>query len=67
MHLSIPVFGDTVSVLFIPSFANGSTALCWALASTSVRNLFYTDGRTPWTSKARRKAATYTQDNTNTE
>jgi hypothetical protein len=32
----------------IHSFINRSTALCWALASSSVS--FYTDGRTPWAS-----------------
>jgi hypothetical protein len=32
------------------SFMNGSTALCWALASSSVGNHVYADGRTPWTS-----------------
>jgi hypothetical protein len=30
--------------------SNSSTALCWTLASPSFRNLFHTDGRTPWTS-----------------
>jgi hypothetical protein len=38
---------------FIHSFINGSTALCWALASTSVCNLSYTVGRTPWASDQR--------------
>jgi hypothetical protein len=33
---------------FIQSFINGSTALCWALASCSFRNIFYAGGRTPW-------------------
>jgi hypothetical protein len=32
------------------SFINGSIALCWALAFSSVRDLSYTVGRTPWTS-----------------
>jgi hypothetical protein len=31
-------------------FINGSTALCWACPLLQFRNLFYTDGRTPWTS-----------------
>jgi hypothetical protein len=53
---------------FIHSFINGSTALCWALASSSFPSFFLhrrydsLDG-----GSARRKAATYTQDNTNTE
>jgi hypothetical protein len=38
------------AVKFIHSFINGSTALCWALASSSVSYFFYIDGRTPWTS-----------------
>jgi hypothetical protein len=32
------------------SFINGSTALCWPLAYSSVSHSFYTDGETPWTS-----------------
>jgi hypothetical protein len=35
---------------FIHSFISGSTALGWALASSQFPNLFYADGRTPWTS-----------------
>jgi hypothetical protein len=39
------------NVQFFHSFINGSSiALCWALASASVRNLFYTDCRPPCTS-----------------
>jgi hypothetical protein len=39
----------TVLLSFTHSFINGSTALCWVLVSSSVRNLFYADGRTPLT------------------
>jgi hypothetical protein len=42
------------AILILPllshSFINASTAVCWALASSSVSHLFYADGRTPWTS-----------------
>jgi hypothetical protein len=34
----------------IHSFINGSTALCWPWPFIQFRNLFYTDGRIPWTS-----------------
>jgi hypothetical protein len=51
--------------IFIHSFMNRSTALCWALASSSVPLPFL---YSRWDSLdggwARHKAATYTQDNT---
>jgi hypothetical protein len=40
---------DTDIHSFIHSFINESTALCWTLAPSQIRNLFCTDGRTPWT------------------
>jgi hypothetical protein len=39
----------TVVYSVIRSFINGSTALCWTLASYSFRYLFYTVGMIPWT------------------
>jgi hypothetical protein len=51
----------------IHSFINGSTALCWTLASFLIFVIFfYTDGRMDEL-PARRKAVIYTEDNTNTE
>jgi hypothetical protein len=43
-------------------------SFCWTLASFHILNI-YTVGRTPWTGGGsdRRKASTYTQNNTNTE
>jgi hypothetical protein len=42
----------TVCSLKIRSFINGSTALFGALPLLQFRNLFYTDGRAPWTGEA---------------
>jgi hypothetical protein len=50
------------------SFAHSSVALQPFVGPRPLfqfRDLFYTDGRTPWS--AGRKAATFTQDNTNTD
>jgi hypothetical protein len=45
----VPILSQINPAHFIHPFINGSTALCWGLASYSVTFFFYTDGRTPWT------------------
>jgi hypothetical protein len=47
---TVVTWGITLTFARVHSFINGSTALCWALNSSSVSQYYYTDGRTSWMS-----------------
>jgi hypothetical protein len=61
MNISVPIY------YYYYYYYYGYTALCRASTAFSSFWIVYTVGMTPWTGSARRKASTYTQNNTNTE